>query len=109
MSRRIVTFLVIIAISLQGPSLAYSAALTTKAMPTGCASYLLGQNGHDNSPCCPDTLNAGLCCSGGVVFGGAPSLLVTHISLPARLLPPDAGSVAFATERPAPPLRPPIV
>jgi hypothetical protein len=108
MNRRFVAILLILAIGLQGPSLAYAAALTAKTMPTGCASYMLSQDGHDNASCCPDNIGAGLCCSAGVVFGGVPSLLLTRISSPARLLPPDSGAVTLATERPSPPLRPPI-
>jgi hypothetical protein len=108
MNRRFVAYLIMLMIGLQGPSLAYAAALTAKTMPAGCASHVLSQDGHDKASCCPDNVSAGLCCSPGVVFGGAPSLLVTHLSSPTSLLPPDSGSVAFATERPSPPLRPPI-
>jgi hypothetical protein len=107
-NRRFVAFLVMLAIGLQGPSLAYAAALTAKSMPTGCANHVPGQSGYNNSSCCPDNMAPGLCCAGGVVFGGTPTLLLTRISVPARLLPADSGSVAFATQRPPPPLRPPI-
>jgi hypothetical protein len=105
MNRRFVAFLVMMAIGLQGPSLAYAAALTAETMPNGCTSHVLGQSG---SSCCPDNVGPGLCCSGGIVLGGAPSPLIARNSLAARLLPPDSGSVAVATERPSPPLRPPI-
>jgi hypothetical protein len=108
MSCRFVAFVIMLAIGLQGPSLAYAAAVTSKTMRSDCASHMVDQSGHTNESCCPDNLSPGLCCAGGVVFGGTPTLLLTRISIPAHLLPPDSGSVAFATERPSPPLRPPI-
>jgi hypothetical protein len=106
--QRFVAFLIMLAIGLQGPTLAYAASLTAKTMPSGCTSQMLGQSGHDNAPCCPDNMGPGLCCAGGAVFGGTPTVVLARVLTPARLLPPDSGSAAFATERPSPPLRPPI-
>jgi hypothetical protein len=108
MNRRFVAFLVMLAIGLQGPSLAYAAALTAKTVPTGCASHMVGHSGHQNPSCCPDPMTAALCCAVGIVLGGASQLHPPRISTPTRLSPPESGSVAFATERPIPPLRPPI-
>jgi len=106
MNRRLVALLVMLAISLQGPSLAYAAAATAKTMPASCASHILGQSGSDNS-CCPQGLT-GVCCAGGLVVTGMLSAPVTLPAAPLHLAPFASGSVAFATERPSPLLRPPI-
>jgi len=108
MNRRFVALLVVLAISLQGPSLAYAAALTAKTMPAACAGQVLGHSGTDDSSCCPQGILPGLCCAGGLVFTGMPSAPITLLSVSLHLLPAASGSVAFATERPAPLLRPPI-
>jgi len=106
MNRRFVGLLVVLAISLQGPSLAYAAAATTKTMPASCASHILGQSGSDNS-CCPQDM-PGVCCAGGLVVTGMLSAPVTLPAAPLHLVPSASGSVPFATERPSPLLRPPI-
>jgi hypothetical protein len=106
--RRFVAFLILLAIGLQGPRLAYAAALTAKTMPSACVGHTLGQTGHDNCPCCPQGSAPGLCCAGGIVFTGTPSALGIAIILPVYRLPAASGLVAFATERPTPLLRPPI-
>jgi hypothetical protein len=105
--RRFVALLVVLAISLQGPSLAYAAAAAAKAMPAACAGHVLGHTGNDDS-CCPQGILPGLCCAGGLVLTGMPSAALTLPSVSLHLLPSASGSVAFATERPAPLLRPPI-
>ena len=106
MNRRFVGLLVVLAISLQGPSLAYAAAATATTMPASCASHILGQSGSDNS-CCPQSM-PGVCCAGGLVVTGMPSAPVTLPAAPVHLLVSPSGSVPFATERPSPLLRPPI-
>lgn len=108
MKRRFVAFLIMLAIGLQGPTLAYAAALSAKTMPAGCAGHMLGQNGHDHRSCCPQGSAPGLCCAGGLVFTGMPSALVIPITIPVYHMPASSGSTAFATERPTPLLRPPI-
>ena len=107
MNRRLVALLVVLAISLQGPSVAYAAAAAAKTMPASCADHILGQSGSDNS-CCPQGLLPGVCCAGGLVVTGMPSAPVTLPAAPSHLLPSPSGSVPFATERPSPLLRPPI-
>src|ERR1700732_3362120 len=107
MSRRLVALLVMLAISLQGPTLAYAAATAAKTMPASCASNLLCQDGNDNS-CCPQGMLPGPCCAGGLVFAGMPAALITPPAIPSQLLPSCSDSLAFATERPSPLLRPPI-
>jgi hypothetical protein len=107
-NRRFVAFLIMLAIGLQGPSLAYAAAMTAKTMPAGCAGQTLGQNGHDNCPCCPQGSAPGLCCTGGIVFTGMASALVMPLIMPVYRMPAASSFVAFATERPTPLLRPPI-
>lgn len=107
MNRRLVALLVVLAISLQAPSLAYAAAAAAKTMPASCAGHVLGQSDNDNS-CCPQGMLPGVCCAGGLVLTGMPSVPVTLASVPLHLLPSAAGSVPFATERPSPLLRPPI-
>ena len=106
MNRRFVGLLVVLAISLQGPSLAYAAAATAKTMPASCASHILGQSASDNS-CCPQSM-PGVCCAGGLVVTGMLPAPVTLAAAPLHLLPTRSGSVPFATERPSPLLRPPI-
>jgi hypothetical protein len=108
MNRRFVAFLIMLAIGLQGPTLAYAAAVTANTMPAGCAGHTLGQNGHDDSSCCPQGSAPGLCCAGGIAFTGMPSALVIPLIIPVYRLPAASGFVAFATERPTPLLRPPI-
>ena len=99
-------FLVVAAVSLQGPSLAYAAA--AKTMPATCAGHVLSHPGNDATSCCPQRIQPGICCAGGFVLAGMPSAPVTLPSVALHFLPAASGSVPFATERPAPPLRPPI-
>jgi hypothetical protein len=106
MNRRFVGLLVVLAISLQGPTLGYAAAAAAKTMPASCASHILGQGGSDNA-CCPQGLLPGVCCAGGLTLTGMPSAPVTLPAAPLHLLPSPSGSVPFATERPSPLLRPP--
>jgi hypothetical protein len=106
-NRRFVALLVVLAIGLQGPILAYAGAVTAKTVPPGCAGHVLGQNGTDGS-CCPQGILPGLCCAGGLVLTAVPSAPVTVPAVPLRLVVFPAGSIPFATERPAPLLRPPI-
>jgi hypothetical protein len=108
MNRRFVAFLIMLAVALQGPGLAYATAVSAKTMPTGCAGHTLGQSGHDNCPCCPQGSVPELCCAGGIVFTGMPSALVIPLTIPVYRMPAASGFVAFATERPTPILRPPI-
>lgn len=108
MNRRFVAFLIMLAIGLQGPSLAYASALTAKTMPPASAGHTLAQSGTDNCPCCPQGGAPGLCCSGGIVFTGVPSALSVPLLVPVYRMPVVSGLVAFATERPTPLLRPPI-
>jgi hypothetical protein len=107
MNRRLVALLIVLAINLQGPTLAYAAAAAA-TMPAACQDHTPGQSGDAGSSCCPQGLLPGLCCAGGLVFTGVPSTPVTSLVLPVRLLPTASGSEPFATERPAPLLRPPI-
>ena len=108
MNRRFVAFLIMLAIGLYGPSLAYSSAVTAKTMPPTCAGHTVDQSGHDNCPCCPQDSAPGLCCTGGIVFTGITSSLVTPLVVAVYRMPAASGFAAFATERPAPLLRPPI-
>jgi hypothetical protein len=108
MNRRFVAFLIMLAIGLQGPSIAYAAAVTAKTMPLACAGHTVGQNSPHYCPCCPQGSAPGLCCAGGIVFTGMPSALVIPLMVPIYRMPAASGFVAFATERPTPLLRPPI-
>ncbi len=108
MNRRFVALLVMLAIGLQGPILAYAVVANAKTMPAACAGHTLGQSGNDDSSCCPQGIAPGLCCAGGMVLTAIPSTLPTPPTLPSRFVPCASGSVAFATERPIPLLRPPI-
>jgi len=107
MNRRFAALLVVLAISLQGPILAYADAVTAKTVPPACAGHVLGHHGTDDS-CCPQGILPGLCCAGGLVLTAVPSAPVTVPAVPLHLVALPAGSVPFATERPAPLLRPPI-
>jgi hypothetical protein len=102
MNRRVVALLLVLAIGLQGPILAY-AAVATATTVSDCKP-----DTGSSSSCCPQGLLPGLCCAGGLVFTGVPSTPVTSLMLPLHLLPAASGSEPFATERPAPLLRPPI-
>jgi hypothetical protein len=95
LNRRLVALLVVLAISLQGPSLAYAAA---KTMPASCAGHVLGQSGSDDS-CCPQGMLPGVCCAGGLVLTGMASAPVTLPAMPLHLLPFPSGSSRFTTER----------
>lgn len=105
MNRRFVALLLILSLGLQGPSFAYAAA---KTMSPACAGHTLGQNGHENCPCCPQGSAPGLCCTGAVVFTGMSVELSMPLVTPVYRLPVASGLVAFASERPTPLLRPPI-
>jgi hypothetical protein len=107
MNRRVVALLLVVAIGLQGPILAY-AAVATATMPAACQDALPGHGGNDSSSCCPQGLLPGVCCPGGLVLAGVGSAPVALLALPSHLLPIASGSVPIATERPAPLLRPPI-
>jgi hypothetical protein len=105
MNRRVIALLIVLAVSVQGPSLAY-AAVATATMPAACHDHLPANGGNDSSSCCPQGLLPGACCSGGLVLAGSAPLAL--MPLPVRLPPIAARSVPMATERPAPLLRPPI-
>lgn len=107
-NRRFVAFVIMVAMGLQGPSLAYASAVTTKTMPPACAGQMVAQNGCDGCPCCPPGSGPGVCCTGGLVFTGIPSALIVPLVVPVYRLPAAPGFVGFATERPTPLLRPPI-
>lgn len=107
MKRRLVAFLVVLAIGLQGPTFAYADAAAAKTMPASCAGHMLAHHGSQTC-CCPEALLPGVCCAGGLVLSGMASATVPPPATLSRLLPVSSGSVAFATERPSPPLRPPI-
>ncbi len=107
MSRRVIALLVVLVISVQGPTFAYADAAAAKTVPAACAGHMLGHHGgHDC--CCPEGMLPGPCCAGGLVVTGMPSATVSAPAVASRLLPSNSGSVAFATERPSPLLRPPI-
>lgn len=108
MNRRFLAFLIMLAIGLQGPSLAYAAAVSAKTMPVGCAGHTLGHSAHNNGSCCPQGSTPGVCCAGGIVFTGMPSALVIPLIIPVYRMPVASGYAGFATERPTPLLRPPI-
>ena len=107
MNRRLVGLLVVLAIAWQGPSLAYASATGAKTMPASCAGHLLCDPCGNNS-CCPQGMLPGACYAGGPVFTGMPSAMTLPGAAPSSLLPFIADSVAYATERPSPLLRPPI-
>src|ERR1700739_1592687 len=113
MNRRLIASLIVLAIGLQGPILAYAttaiSAVSTMTTPADCCpGHESGLAGNGCSSCLAGVV-AGECCGGSVVFA---AILGSHISLLApllHLLPSESGSVSFATERPGPQLRPPIV
>jgi hypothetical protein len=107
MNRRFVALLVVLAIALQGPSLAYASAAAAKTMPAPCAGHMLCDPCSNNS-CCPEGMLPGTCSAGGIVFTGMPSMIVPPSVASSNLLPFTSDSPAFATERPSPLLRPPI-
>jgi hypothetical protein len=107
MNRRLVALVVVVAIAFQGPSLAYASAAAAKTMPASCAGHQLCDPCGNNS-CCPEGMLPGACYAGGTVFTGMPSAMILPSGASANLLPFTSDSVAFATERPSPLLRPPI-
>jgi hypothetical protein len=107
MSRRLVALLFVLAIALQGPSLAYASAAAAKTMPAACAGHMLCDPCGNNS-CCPDGMLPGACFAGGIAFTGMPSAMVFPSAAPSNLLPFISDASAFATERTSPLLRPPI-
>jgi len=107
MSHRFVALLVMLAISLQGPILAYAGVASAKTTPAACAGHALG-HGSDDSSCCPQGIAPGICCAGGLLLAGIPSSPLAPPAVPSHLAPCASGSVAFATQRPTPLLRPPI-
>jgi hypothetical protein len=107
-NRRFIALLVMLAIGLQGPILAYAGTVTAKTMPAGCTGHTLGHSSDNDSSCCPQGIAAGFCCAGGIVLTGIPSTQVTRHAERPHLSPPASGPVAFASERPTPLIRPPI-
>ena len=107
MNRRFVALLVMFAMGLHGPILAYAGVANAKTMPAACAGHALGHGSNDSS-CCPQGIAPGVCCGGGMVLTGIPSTPTTPPTVPSRFVPSASGSVAFATQRPTPLLRPPI-
>jgi hypothetical protein len=107
-NRRFIALLVMLAIGLQGPILAYAGVANAKTMPTTCAGHTPAHSGNDDSSCCPQGIAPGICCAGGMVLTGIPSTPVTRPAERLHLSPPASGPVAFATERPTPLIRPPI-
>jgi hypothetical protein len=113
MNRRLVAFLIVLAMTLQGPILSYAATMTAAesamAMPADCCPGHGSDHANHGFSCCPAGLLAAACCAGpGIVAAILPS----HVTLPApplHLLPWESGSVSYATESPGPQLRPPIV
>jgi hypothetical protein len=105
-NRRFIALLVMLAIGLQGPILAYAGTVTEK--PAGCADHTLVHGSNADSSCCPQGIAPGLCCAGGIVLTAVPSAPVIRLAEPLRLSPPPSGPVAFATQRPTPLIRPPI-
>ena len=112
MTRRFLALVIVWAMGLQGPLVAYAtastlagAALSTQAdCPGGAARSSSG-----DSSCCPHSALASACCAGSVVFTTpGPFHLLPREALLA-LSPPAADALPFATERPGPELRPPIV
>jgi hypothetical protein len=111
MNRRLVALLIVLAMALQGPILAYAVTMTAAgsalAMPANCCPGHGSDHSNYESSCCPAGLLAGACCA-----GVGTAILPSHVSLPApplHLLPWDSGSVWYATESPGPQLRPPIL
>ena len=107
MNRRLIVLLVVLAVGLQGPILAYAAGSTTAAEHC-CPGHDSGNAGNECTSC-PAGLLAGACCVGSAFF---TAMLDSQISLlipPSSLLPSESGSVSFATESPTPQFRPPIV
>jgi hypothetical protein len=105
MNRRLITFLIALAMCLQGPIVAYAATLGA-----------VGTSITMHADCCPvhgcDHLTDGSCsCPAGVLAGGCASadigtaILYSHVSLAApafHRLPWGSSSVSYATERPGP-------
>jgi hypothetical protein len=108
MNRRFVWLLVMLAIALQGPILAYAGVASAKTMAAPCTGHALSQSGNDDSSCCPQRIAPGVCCAGGTVLTAIPSALPMPPMVPSRFVPSASGSVAFATQRSIPLLRPPI-
>src|ERR1700751_2490434 len=104
MNRRLIAFLILLAIGLQGPILAYAttaiSAVSTMTTPADCCpGHESGLAGNGCSSCLPGVV-AGDCCGGSIV---STAILGSHISLlalPSHLLPSESGSVSFAMERP---------
>ena len=102
MNRRLVALLIVLAIGLQGPILAYADTVTAGHSANCCLGHGCGQTSEGSSPCCPAGGPTATCHTGSAVLS-SPS------ALPLQFLTSESGSVPFATESLGPELRPPIV
>ena len=92
-NRRLASFVIMLAIGLQGPSLAYADAVTANTVPPNCVGHALGQSGIDDS-CCPQGIAPGLCCAGGLVLSLAATRLIDSMLYGVSTLDPATyGSV----------------
>jgi hypothetical protein len=111
MNRRFVALLLVFAIGLQAPIVAYAAAVipTGSALttPADCPGRVPGHSNTDTS-CCTQGALASACCAGSIVFATVVSFPVLPPALAGAPAPAAAHSVSFATESPGPELRPPI-
>jgi len=112
MDRRLIAWIVLLALAWQGPALAYSVSLTSGARTTSGTTQCVGDplpNGNGCDGCCSH--NSGSCaiaCAfslGAVVPASLAPVIVTVFHSPA----PDANRAAFVEHHPARLLRPPIV
>ena len=109
MNRRLVALLIVLAIGLQGPILAYADTVTAGHSANCCLGHGCGQTSEGSSPCCPAGGPAATCHTDSAVLTAIIASQSSPSALPLQFLTSESGSVPFATESLGPELRPPIV
>ena len=112
MNRRLVAFLLILAMGLQGPMLAYAAAPggtgPSSATIAACPDGTVLHDGNECSSCCSHGSMPAGCISVCAVPMASTVLALPDLSYALDAVPPSGDSAPFTGRQPVPPIRPPI-
>ena len=113
MNRRLVALLLILAIGLQAPVLAYAAAPggtgPSNATISACPDGTVLHDGSDRSSCCSHGAMPAGCIAVCAVPMAPVVLALPEFSFVLDVVPPSGDSASFVGRDPVPLIRPPIV
>ena len=113
MNSRFIALLLVLAMGLQGPLLAYAAAPGASGPGTAtisvCPDGTVLQAGNDCSSCCSHGSIPAGCIAVCAVPMATPVLAIVDWAFALEAAPPTSVSVSFVGQRPDPLIRPPIV